>query len=102
MAEFERICKEWKRMHETVPDCSDCPLSLINNETAKPCYEFVRDSPVTAEGIIMKWAEDHPVMTNHRKFEEVFGMNLFKLLPDATWGDIVKWLHEEYKGEKNG
>ena len=98
MTEFERICNEWKRMHRTVPNCSDCPLSLTNNHIEKNCNVVVREYPAKAKEIIMKWSEEHPIMTNRRKFEEVFGFT------PATMFEVncrnADWLDEEYRETK--
>lgn len=102
MAEFTKTVKVIGRICNSVCDCSECPIGKAKDGLELLCLPFMCRYPEKTEELVMKWAEDHPVMTNHRKFEEVFGMNLFKLLPDATGADIVKWLKEEYKGEKNG
>lgn len=96
MAEFERICNEWKRMHETVPNCNACPLSLVNNKIGKSCDIIVRNFPETAKEIIMKWSAENPIMTNGKKFEEVFGFTVPTLF-EVNQGN-ADWLMEEYKG----
>ena len=43
----------------------------------------------------MKWAEEHPVMTNGEKFEEVFGFSVPYTLNEAEWWKW--WLDKEYE-----
>lgn len=95
--EFEKVCKEWKRMHETIPSCKECPLSLTNNKTGKSCDLVVRNFPETAKEIIMKWSAENPIMTNGKKFEEVFGFSPRR----KFWSheDMEQWIESEYKGD---
>ena len=95
MAEFERVCNEWKRMHETVRTCNECPLSLVNNKTGKSCDIAVREYPTKAKEIIMKWSEEHPIMTNRRKFTETFGFDVATMF-EINRGN-AEWLDEEYE-----
>lgn len=97
MAEFHTVMKEKRRMCKQIGDCSKCPISFLNNKSSF-CTTFMAESPEDAERIIMQWASKHPIMTNRRKFEEVFGKDLFKLCVEEPWGDVLKWLDEEYKG----
>ena len=98
MAEYATVVKERRRMCKEVQNCSKCPLSAINNKTKTYCDAFMSESPAEADRIVMQWSAEHPVMTNRRKFEEVFGFNI------ATLFEIncrnAEWLDEEYK-EKN-
>ena len=43
----------------------------------------------------MRWSEEHPIITNRKKFEEVFGFNIATIFEVNS--DNVKWLDEEYK-----
>ena len=95
MAEFHTVMKEKRRMCKQIGDCSKCPISFLNNKSSY-CTTFMAESPEDAERIIMQWATEHPLMTNRRKFEEVFGFS------PATMFEVnsrnVDWLDEEYKG----
>ena len=51
--------------------------------------------PEETEEIIMRWSEEHPIITNRNKFEEVFGFNIATIFEVNS--DNVKWLDEEYK-----
>lgn len=102
MAEFKTVMSERGRMCSCLI-CKHCGLYFENNGHGMNCSDFVRKYLEEAEDIIMQWSSEHPIMTNREKFEEVFGKDLFKLCTKDPWGDVVKWLDEEYKGEnKNG
>lgn len=95
MAEFQTVIRERKRMCKQIGDCSKCPISFLNNKSLF-CITFMQESPEDAERIIMQWADEHPLMTNRRKFEEVFGFTpatMFEVNPGNA-----DWLDEEYKG----
>ena len=62
--------------------CADCPLAYSNNGTGFYCESFIKNYPETAEKLIIKWAEEHPVKTNRDVFieaiQEKFGDKLNK------------------------
>lgn len=69
MAEFTEVIKQRKRMCKAFVWCNECPLGTSEEN----CRELVNKKPKEAEEIIMKWAAEHPAMTNAEKFREVFG-----------------------------
>lgn len=73
MAEFVEVIKNKNRMCDRYKGCHGCPLALCNNRKQCTCYDFVNTYTKEAEEIILKWAEQHPVLTNADKFKEVFG-----------------------------
>lgn len=95
MAEFHTVMKEKRRMCKRIGDCSKCPISFLNNKSSF-CTTFMSESPEDAERIIMQWASEHPIMTNRRKFTEVFGFNIATMF-EVNRGN-ADWLDEEYKG----
>lgn len=101
MAEFQKIVKERKRMCEQYDFCKYCPLGELqkhDNGNAM-CRSMVFEYPEKAEYIIMKWAEEHPIMTNRKKFKEVFG---FDILERFSFSEHDKeWLNKEYKEDGN-
>lgn len=98
MAEFHTVMKEKRRMCKQIGDCSKCPISFLNNKSSF-CTTFMAESPEDAERIIMRWASEHPIMTNRRKFEEVFG---FDILERFSFSEHDKeWLNKEYKDGDN-
>ena len=84
-------------MCKQIGDCSKCPISFLNNKSSF-CTTFMAESPEDAERIIMQWASEHQLMTNRRKFEEVFGFT------PATMFEVNRrnadWLDEEYRETK--
>ncbi len=99
MTEFITVMREYNRMCEKSMKCENCPIVSSNNGRGVACHLFVRKFPEEAERIIMQWAAEHQVMTNRRKFEEVFGFNIASLF-DVNNRHVAEWLCEEYK-EKN-
>ena len=71
--------------------CKGCPL-----EFAISCHNWMLAHPEETEEIIMRWSEEHPIITNRKKFEEVFGFNIATLF-DVNNCHIAEWLNEEYK-----
>lgn len=114
MAEFLEVMKHRKRMCDALKktDCSSCGLCSDNNNYNVGCSTFIYNYYEQAEEIIMKWAKEHPVMTNADKFKEVFGFT-----PDGEYCpkecpengcincDYRYFWNQEYKeskGETNG
>lgn len=44
-------------------DCSDCPLSISNNNTGISCSYFETGYPEEAIAIMQKWSDEHPPKT---------------------------------------
>ena len=87
MAEFEKVAAEMTRMCGHYEGfCKECPLGF-----AASCRNWVIGQPEEAEEIIMKWAKEHPLVTNGDKFQEVFGYDFVK----AVYTD--DWYNAEYK-----
>ena len=99
MAEFQKVVKERKRMCEQYHTCRHCPLGeLQTQDTNAMCRSLAFEYPEEAERIIMSWASEHPIMTNQRKFTEVFGFNIATMF-EVNQGN-ADWLDEEYKETK--
>lgn len=96
MAEFMTVMREYGRMCDESVRCGSCPIASNNSGRGIACHLFVRKFPKEAERIIMQWASEHPIMTNRRKFEEVFGFTPATMF-EINWGN-AEWLDEEYKG----
>lgn len=88
MAEFTEVMKQKERLCRSMKDCTQCVMSCDYNGIGCNCIEFFRLHPKDAEAIIMKWAKEHPVMTNADKFEEVFGFKF--LLSSSNNCDVLK------------
>jgi hypothetical protein len=60
-------------------DCSDCPLSISNNNTGISCSYFETGYPEEAIAIMQKWSDEHPQKTYLSEF--------LKYYPNAPLGD---------------
>lgn len=98
MAEYTTVMREYNRMCNSDMGCDNCQVSASNNGTGASCYQFIRKSPEKAERIIMQWASEHPIMTNRRKFSEVFGFDVATMF-EVNSGN-ADWLDEEYQETK--
>ena len=97
MAEFQKVVKERKRMCEQYNTCIYCPLRELQTMGSNAmCRALAFQYPEEAERIIMQWASEHPLMTNRRKFEEVFGFTPATMF-EVNRGNAER-LDEEYKG----
>lgn len=95
MAEYQKVMRERKRMCKQIGDCSKCQISFRNNKSERFCESFMMEFPEDAERIIMQWAAEHPIMTNRRKFSEVFGFDVATMF-EVNSGN-ADWLDEEYQ-----
>lgn len=101
MAEFQTVIRERERMCKQIGTCDKCQISFHNNKNKSFCTTFMIESPEEAERIIMQWADEHPLMTNRRKFEEVFGFDILERLSFSKHNK--EWFNKEYKeGDSNG
>ena len=97
MAEFQKVMSEFSRLCKG-RSCDDCPIrEKVNEDMGIYCSVWVKNHPEEAETIIMKWAAEHPIITNRDKFKEVFGLDYLDPLPGGC-----AWLTAEYKGGQNG
>jgi hypothetical protein len=95
MAEFAKVAAEMTRMCGHYEGfCKECPLGF-----AASCRNWVIGQPEEAEEIIMKWAAEHPLVTNEAKFEEIFGVPFWAISCRVTPA-ISEWIKSEYKEAK--
>ena len=89
--------KEYKRMCESmaVDECSVCPMSLEKNKHNVACSHLLKKCPEDACKIVEQWSKEHPIITNAKKFEEVFGFSLENtfILPS----EVCNWLRIKYE-----
>lgn len=52
--------------------CSKCPLNSSNNGAGIICSTFVKQCPDKANEIILKWCEEHPVVTRQDRLLKMF------------------------------
>lgn len=95
MSEFKNIMREYHRMCNGM-SCDNCPIASTSNGIDLSCNDLMRKFPEEAERIIMQWAKKHPVMSNRKKFKEVFGFDVATMF-EVNRGN-VEWLDSEYKG----
>lgn len=88
-----KYLKEKKRMCEK-SSCIHCPLGRTYRNSEDNCDVFIRNSPEEAVAIVEKWSNEHPVITNLMKFEEVFGKRISEVQAPFSW-----W-NAEYKAPK--
>ena len=99
MAEFMKVIIEKNRMCAAHNEfCNGCPLDSESRGTNINCPTFIEESPKEAEKIIMDWAEKHPVMTNGKKFEEVFGFTPY--MKFRSYEDMKQWIESEWRLNK--
>lgn len=53
-------------------DCSDCPLSSLNNGTGISCSHFETGYPEKAIAIVQKWSDEHPQKTYLSEFLKAY------------------------------
>ena len=94
MAEFKKVAKEFGRMCWNSCGCSECPIGEASDRLGLSCSSFMYKYTEETEELVMKWSEAHPIMTNGKKFEEVFGISG----RDIVAINKLAWLEEEYKG----
>lgn len=103
MADFTKVAKEYSRMCSAHPNCycydgtNKCPIDEAKDKSIICRYWTLVVDPEKAEEVIMKWAKEHPPVSNLDKFKEVFGFDPLadKHLMCAT--PIVGWFGKEYK-----
>ena len=93
MAEFQTVMAQAARMCNSHKLCASCP---IKKNCVTSCRAFIFEHPDEFEEIVMKWAEEHPFVTNSTKFVEIFGVPFWAISCGVTPA-ISKWLRSEYK-----
>ena len=92
MADFQTVMAQAARMCNSHKSCASCP---IRKNRAASCRVFLFEHPDRFEEIIMKWAEEHSVMTNGEKFREVFGYDMTEKFNASL--SVKYWLAEEFR-----
>ncbi len=93
MAEFVKVMKERQRMCNSYRICCQCRINAIRNDV---CVEWIARNPKEAERIIMEWSSEHPLITNGKKFREVFGIDLEDKY--LVTEHAKEWACREYNG----
>ena len=98
MSEFKNIMREYDRMCNGMSFCGDCPIASSNNGNDVSCNDLMRKFPEKAERIILQWSKENPIMTNGKKFEEVFGFSPY--MKFRSFEDMRRWIEAEYVDKK--
>ena len=93
MAEFQKIAKASKRMCNFYEVCEECPINKIRGNAI--CMSWIMLNPEKTEPIILKWASEHPIITNRMKFKDVFGFEFTDRVPESQYHR--EWLDKEYE-----
>lgn len=93
---FTEAMKIRKKLCTSMRDvCENCPLSSHNNDTVKPCDDFMIDHPDMAEPILKEWMAEHPLKTNKDKLNEML-LKVFGMPYTITVLKDPKWWQQEY------
>lgn len=60
MAEFKEVMKQYKRMCNSYPDCTDCPFSAELGWNCRPDALAEEEDFDIWETTVMEWARTHP------------------------------------------
>lgn len=96
MAEFQTVMAQAARMCSSHKLCTSRPVGKIRTVN---CRKSIFEHPDEFEEIVMKWVEEHPLVTNGAKFEEIFGVPFWAVSCGVTPA-ISEWLKSEYKEAK--
>lgn len=99
--EFKDFVKNRHRMCANFKSCDDCPMYGKTSTCA--AYPFV--DPESAEAILQKWIDEHPLRTNSDMLYEITGIRFniqdkhIYALYDITTNDnttkFKNWLEQE-------
>ena len=85
-----------------VPECYGVECYVCPLYKASCCKRRTTNSFKTI-GLVYEWAIDHPVMTNEKKLEEVFGKEIIDEFGEYIHFDsygFYEWAGQEYKKPK--
>ena len=87
--------KETQRMCSSYKECTNCPLKeLASFYGYSTCRVAMFNECEKAISAVDAWSKEHPIITNARKFEEVFGK---QTLPVPKFFAETGWWDEPYK-----
>ena len=110
MAEYQEVAKMYDRLCGSYDECYKCPM-FMNRKSDKNdpigCrYWALIVDPELAEEVILRWAKEHPPVSNLDKFKEVFGFDPLTDKHLMCGTPIIGWFGKEYKEpikeEQNG
>ncbi len=78
--------KEYSRMCTMYKSCRGCPLGM--DQCAGFCNEMSEKQIINMMEKTEQWSKEHPIITNARKFKEIFGLPAHCMIDqDAQWWD---------------
>jgi len=92
--------KEYNRMCTMYKSCRGCPLEMDN--CAGCGDEFSEKQIINIIDKTEQWSKEHPIITNARKFKEVFGFmpagcqKFYFVEPNGAYSKTINW-QEPYK-----
>ena len=86
--------KEYNRMCTGHNDCNGCPLV---GTACAGCYELSEEQMINIVYKTEQWSKEHPIITNARKFKEVFGDEAIYAISSPNVQALKDWLDEPYK-----
>ena len=91
MAEYQEVVEHFKRMCNTFPSCSGCPMYPACN--VGRCRKLAFELPKEFEGRVMAWAAAHPKPV-YPTWDEVFAMEYRKahgIVPRRD--EVLEWAY---------
>ena len=95
--DFLRGYRRYCRSHSD--DCNSCEINLATHFCAVEQEAWSDRDIDSAVLFVQAWEEEHPVIINAKKFEEVFGFNPIGYVFRGEFSDA--WWNQEYKEPKS-
>ena len=84
--------KEAQRMCKSYPVCKGCPLKDSACGLIRCAVDYSDADIRCAIKVVEQWSKEHPIITNAKKFEEVFDISGYRLITQSA-----DWWDEPYK-----
>lgn len=93
LKEYRRMCNSCVCHYR----CEGCPLRDKKCLATGICNKTYKDF-LTITSVVEQWSKEHPIITNSKKFEEVFDF----LMEDkfVVGAEVFNWLREPYKEQR--
>lgn len=88
--------KEYRRMCNSYDGCKGCPIKG-KNCLSIAAHRKTDSEYLTITSAVEQWSKEHPIITNARKFKEVFGDKAIYVIISSNTQAIGNWLDEPYK-----
>ena len=84
--------EEAQRMCKSYADCKGCPLESSACGFIRCAVDYSDADIRCAIKVVEQWSKEHPIITNAKKFEEVFDISGYRLITQSA-----DWWDEPYK-----